>query len=125
LVNRNIYIEIDIMERECKTHGLTDHMVRVDGVIRCKKCVVGAVQRRREGIKKMAVEYKGNSCEICGYDKCISALEFHHLDPTQKDFGISQNGITRSWEKVKIELDKCIMVCSNCHREIHEELKQK
>lgn len=113
------------MEKECKTHGLTEHMVRADGAIRCKKCVVGAVQRRREGIKKLAVEYKGGSCEKCGYNKCITALEFHHLDPTQKDFGIAQNGITRAWDKVKIELDKCIMVCSNCHREIHEELKQK
>ena len=50
------------------------------------------------------------------------ALEFHHLDPSQKDFGISSKGYTRSWDKVKEELDKCILVCSNCHREIHSGL---
>mgnify|MGYP003431129005 FL=1 len=49
-------------------------------------------------------------------------MEFHHLDPEQKDFGIAAKGYTRSWEKVKEELDKCIMVCANCHREIHDGL---
>ena len=73
----------------------------------------------RRAMKKQAVKELGGKCEICGYDKCIDALEFHHLDPSQKDFGISQKGYTRSWENVKKELDKCIMVCSNCHKEIH------
>jgi DNA-binding CsgD family transcriptional regulator len=79
------------------------------------------VKKRRRKLKELAVEYKGGCCEIkhCGYNKCVDALEFHHLDPTQKDFGIASKGITRSWDKVKEELDKCIMVCSNCHREIH------
>lgn len=70
-----------------------------------------------------SLEYKGFKCEICGYDKCIAALEFHH--PYEKDFGISSKGYTRAWEKVKLELDKCILVCSNCHREIHEEERIK
>jgi 5-methylcytosine-specific restriction endonuclease McrA len=70
----------------------------------------------------MSVQYKGGKCCICGYDKCYDALEFHHLDPSQKDFGLSSNGHTRSWEKVKEELDKCILVCANCHREIHAHL---
>lgn len=112
------------MEKECKIHGLTEHMVRSDGIVRCRKCVVESVQRRRKGLKNLAVEYKGGSCEKCGYNKCITALEFHHLDPNEKDFGIAKSGVTRAWEKVKIELDKCIMVCSNCHREIHEELRK-
>jgi len=46
-------------------------------------------------------------------------LEFHHLKTNEKDFGISQKGYTRSWVKVKKELDKCVMLCANCHREIH------
>lgn len=70
----------------------------------------------------MAVEYKGDKCSVCGYDRCADALEFHHLDPSKKDFGISSKGYTRSWDKVKEELDKCILVCSNCHREIHSGL---
>lgn len=83
--------------------------------------VVKNVQRRREKVKHMAVEYKGGKCERCGYNKCIEALEFHHLDPSEKDFAISSKGYTRSWESVKNELDKCIMLCANCHREIHNE----
>lgn len=110
------------MEKECKNHGLTEHMVRSDGIIRCKKCVVQSVQKRRNNLKKMAVEYKGGNCEKCGYNKSLSALEFHHKNPKEKDFGISKKGITRSWEKTKIELDKCLLLCSNCHREVHEEL---
>jgi hypothetical protein len=67
----------------------------------------------------MAIDYKGGKCQICGYNKCLDVLEFHHLNTSEKDFGISQKGYTRSWIKVKIELDKCVMLCANCHREIH------
>ena len=67
----------------------------------------------------MAIEYKGGKCVVCGYNRSVTAMEFHHLDPTQKDFGISSNS-NRAWEKIRIELDKCVLVCSNCHREIHE-----
>ncbi len=83
-----------------------------------------AVDKRRKLIRKMSVEYKGNKCVICGYNKCDRALEFHHLNPNEKDFGISAKGYTRSWEKVKNELDKCMMLCANCHREIHEGITQ-
>ena len=82
-------------------------------------CRIEAVQRRRKELKLKAVEYKGGKCNICGYNKCIDALEFHHLNETEKSFGIGAKGYTRSWEKVKEELDKCILVCANCHREIH------
>lgn len=67
----------------------------------------------------MAVEYKGGQCEACGYNRCIEALEFHHTNFSQKDFSISNKGYTRSWAKVKEELDKCKLLCANCHREIH------
>ena len=72
----------------------------------------------RKRLKEKLVQYKGGKCEICGYNKCIIALEFHHLDPTQKDFNIG-NGNVVAFEKAKEEVDKCILVCSNCHREIH------
>jgi hypothetical protein len=87
-----------------------------------REYLIKAVTKRRQKIKQMAVEYKGGKCSICGYGRCITALEFHHLDPNEKDFGVAKNGASRSWEKTKIELDKCIMVCANCHREIHEGL---
>ena len=70
----------------------------------------------------MAVEYKGGRCKTCGYDRCIDALEFHHINLSKKEFGISEKGYTRSWKKVMEELDKCIMVCANCHRELHAKL---
>ena len=76
--------------------------------------------RKRTKIK--LIEYKGGKCEKCGYDKCVGALEFHHLDPNEKDFNISKSGHSRSWKRVKDELDKCILLCSNCHKETHEEL---
>lgn len=74
---------------------------------------------RRE-VKRKLVEYKGGKCKVCGYNRCTAALEFHHLDPTKKDFSIS--GGTRSFESLKDEVDKCVLVCSNCHKEIHQGL---
>jgi hypothetical protein len=71
----------------------------------------------------MAVGYKGGRCSVCGYDRCINALEFHHLDPEVKDFGISDRGYTRSWNKIKRELEQCILLCSNCHKEVHAGLQ--
>ena len=70
--------------------------------------------------KLKAIEYKGGKCVICGYNKSVRALQFHHVDPSQKDFGIS--GSTKSFEKLKPELDKCVLVCANCHAEIHDKL---
>ena len=81
------------------------------------------VKNFRQKLKEKAIEYKGGCCQKCGYDRCNSALEFHHLDPNEKDFGIGSYSVL-SWEKIKPELDKCIMVCANCHREIHEELNK-
>ena len=106
--------------RNCSRHGDTK-FVFTDNYFKCMRCRQDAVNKRRRKLKMMAVEYKGGKCEKCGYDKCIGALEFHHLDPSQKDFAISSTGSTRAWSKIQKELDKCILVCSNCHREIHEE----
>lgn len=67
----------------------------------------------------MVVEYKGGKCCICGYQKCIGALDLHHRNENEKEFGLSARGMTRSWEKIKEEADKCVLLCANCHREIH------
>jgi len=82
-----------------------------------------AVQKRRKKVRQMAIDYKGGRCQLCGYNRCSEALEFHHLETTGKDFGISDRGYTRSWKKIKEELDKCILLCSNCHREVHSGLQ--
>ncbi len=66
------------------------------------------------------VKLKGGACCICGYNKCITALEFHHIYAKEaKGFGFVVNGMLASWKKLIEELKKCILVCSNCHREIH------
>lgn len=109
------------MIKNCKVHGKTEHFKRPDTktTYRCRKCSSDAVIRRRQKLKQKAIEHKGGACEICGYDKCVGALTFHHLDPNEKDFGISRSGHTRSWERLKIELDKCALLCANCHAEVH------
>jgi 5-methylcytosine-specific restriction endonuclease McrA len=78
-----------------------------------------AVTKRRRELKKRAVEFKGGKCVLCGYNKYIGALEFHHKKDTNKNFGISMQGYSRSWDKIKEEIEKCMLVCSNCHRELH------
>ena len=79
---------------------------------------IQAVSKRRRTIKALAIDYKGGKCQICGYDKYQGALDLHHKDRKQKEFSISDNGHSRSWERVKKELDKCMLVCANCHREV-------
>jgi DNA-binding CsgD family transcriptional regulator len=76
------------------------------------------VKSRRQQLKQLAVDYKGGKCNNCGYDKSIWAFDFHHINPEKKDFSISRY-LTLSWNKIKDELDKCIMLCANCHRELH------
>ncbi len=83
-----------------------------------------AVSLRRKKLRELARTYKGNKCVICGYAKCSDALDFHHIDPKKKEFGLSVKGLTRSWEKIKKEIDKCILICANCHREIHAGITQ-
>lgn len=85
------------------------------GKTRCNSCITQESQQKK---RKFAIDYYGGKCSICGYDKCQGALEFHHL----KDKAEMPSYIIRrwSWEKTKEELDKCLLVCANCHREIHD-----
>jgi hypothetical protein len=64
----------------------------------------------------------GGKCTKCGYNKCNGALSFHHTDPSKKDFGVSNKGITRSYKAVLAEAKKCVLLCLNCHAEEHEKL---
>lgn len=80
-----------------------------------------AITIKRRAIKKALIARHGGKCERCGYDTCMRALEFHHLDPTKKDFGIS-NTLTKSFSSLCEETDKCILLCSNCHAEEHQRL---
>lgn len=82
---------------------------------RCNSC---AVYQRRTETKRRAVEYLGGACKYCGYSKCLAALTFNHRDSTKKDFNIGRVG-TKPWKVVVLELDKCDLVCFNCHTEFH------
>src|SRR6266511_1020030 len=105
--------------RRCKRHGVTEFaIVGSELRPRCKQCRADAVQRRRRKGKQILVEEAGGKCVLCGYHRCIAALEFHHRDPSQKSFGLAQRGITRALEQVRKEARKCILLCSNCHAEV-------
>ena len=70
--------------------------------------------------KTKAIDYKGSICVICGYSRCSAALDFHHINPLEKE-GYGTGAMKSHWtfEKNKSELDKCVLVCVRCHREIH------
>jgi 5-methylcytosine-specific restriction endonuclease McrA len=83
-----------------------------------------AVAKRRKNLKLKAVEKLGGQCQICSYDKIIDALHFHHRNPVDKSFSLSQKGLTRSWKRVEAELKKCVLICANCHAEVHAGITQ-
>lgn len=89
----------------------------------CKICSNAQSILRQQKLKSEAVEYKGGKCISCDYKTYQGALEFHHLDPNEKDFNIGQVKC-RSLNAIKSELDKCILLCANCHREIHAGLME-
>lgn len=87
----------------------------------CKECFNKDSLKRQHDKKSYAINKKGGKCQICGYDKCESALEFHHKDPNEKDHSIRWG--TASQQKIDEELEKCVMLCCLCHREVHAGIK--
>lgn len=113
-MNDDKQCKCQICDREYLLKRKTGHNKSV-----CNSCRTAL---RRYKIKKELVEYKGCKCEKCGYNKNIKNLEFHHLNPDDKEFNISTEGGIRSIEEFKKEVDKCILVCTICHRDIHDEI---
>jgi len=101
----------------CPRHGATEHVRDARGHYRCRQCRVEAVVRRRRKVKRTLVAEAGGRCRLCGYDRCTAALEFHHLDPSEKAFGLGQRG-AHSIEKLRVEVRKCMLLCANCHAEV-------
>lgn len=89
---------------------------------KCRKCCRKVGKTSDTKIKQECVDYKGGCCQVCGYNKSISALDFHHLNPEEKDFTIARKKKSINDEKMRAELDKCALLCSNCHREEHSRL---
>jgi DNA-directed RNA polymerase subunit RPC12/RpoP len=86
---------------------------------RCSHCNNERLKQKHDELRLKAIHYKGARCLKCGYDKCFSAFDFHHRDPSQKEFHPSR-GYRKSWPILQAELDKCDLLCANCHREFHE-----
>lgn len=92
----------------------------------CYNCVPenwnekGYASSIKRAMKRKAVNLRGGGCEICGYHKYIGALQFHHLDPSEKSFRLG-DGYTHSWEDFLNETTKCQLLCANCHAELHSE----
>jgi len=82
-----------------------------------KKYLTEAVSKKRKVVKLWSIKYKGGRCIVCGYDKCPVALDFHHVRG-KKEFSVGNIGYSRSWKKLRQELDKCVLLCANCHREV-------
>jgi hypothetical protein len=110
--------DADRFPADCPIHGPTHFLIRNDGASRCERCRSEAVSKRRRHVKAVLVAEAGGCCAICGYSRCVAALEFHHVDPTQKSFHLSRAGVTRSIERARAEAQKCVLLCSNCHAEV-------
>lgn len=104
---------------ECKKHGYTEFGARTNQNPRCRKCQVESTTQRRRKVAETLKLEAGGQCSNCGYSRCLAALDFHHSSPNQKEFGISSRGLTTSIGKLREETKKCVLLCANCHREIH------
>jgi transposase len=102
----------------CPRHGETYFVLEGRGYCRCELCRQEQVARRRRSLKMTLVAEAGGRCCVCGYDRCVTALEFHHLDPLEKRLGISAGGLTLSMDALRVEAAKCVLLCPNCHAEV-------
>jgi hypothetical protein len=107
--------------KRCQRHGPTEFAQYSRGGgdyrWRCKRCVGEAVTRRKQKLKRLLVEENGGSCAVCGYDRCIVNLAFHHVDPAKKSFSVNM-GMGKAIATFRAEAKKCVLVCANCHGEI-------
>lgn len=84
----------------------------------CKPCMNEIFKARWKQRKVDAIEYKGGKCQSCGYNKYYGALEFHHRDPSEKEFNWQKMRLVSN-DRLTAELEKCDLLCANCHREVH------
>jgi 5-methylcytosine-specific restriction endonuclease McrA len=106
----------------CPSHGETEFWLEGRGYYRCKRCRSEAVARRRRKMKTILVAEAGGACCICGYDRPMRALQFHHVEPSSKRLEINAKGVALSLDKLRAEARKCVLLCSNCHAEVEDGL---
>jgi transposase-like protein len=104
----------------CPHHGESEFWLTGQGYYRCKRCRTDAVSRRRRRVKEILVKESGGRCRICGYDRNMRALHFHHVDPSTKRHEINAKGVAIALDKLRIEARKCVLLCSNCHAEVED-----
>jgi len=102
----------------CAIHGRAPFRRRADGGWRCLHCASAQVAGRRRRVKELLVAEAGGRCVLCGYDGYAGALQFHHVDPADKDFGLALRGVARSLARARAEAAKCVLLCANCHAEV-------
>jgi transposase len=108
----------------CARHGHTTFFLRPDGGFRCVKCNIAAVSERRRQVKRTLVDEAGGCCQLCGFKEHQAALQFHHVDPSEKSFHLSHQGITRGIGKMRAEAQKCVLLCANCHALVEAGVKE-
>jgi hypothetical protein len=104
----------------CPKHGQTVFHLYTEGTrrrYRCKRCIGERVTRRLRLVKRTLVDDFGGGCVICGYDRVLANLHFHHVDPSTKSFPMTM-GRGKSLAAYRAEAQKCVLVCANCHGEI-------
>ena len=106
------------VQRTCKHHGVTTFGLEGRGYYRCLLCRQERVSEWRRRVKRILVEEAGGRCQVCGYGRCNAALQFHHLDPHQKQFSLSHDGVARNLALARAEASKCVLLCANCHAEV-------
>jgi len=107
----------------CRKHGHTAFYARPEGGFRCGRCSSEAVSKRRRSLKRQLVEEAGGRCALCGFDGHPAALQFHHLDPSNKSFHLSEGGLSRGIAQSRAEAEKCVLLCANCHAQVEVGVK--
>ena len=106
------------LTRVCQRHGETRFVLEGRGYYRCTRCRAQRVAERRRRVKVELVAEAGGHCAVCGYNRCIGALSFHHLNPDEKSFGVARGGVTLGIARMRKEAGKCVLLCANCHAEV-------
>lgn len=108
----------------CIRHGDTDFILEGRGRYRCKRCRSDAVARRRRRVKEILVQEAGGRCCVCGYDRCMGALAFHHVNPASKRLELNAKGVALSIETLREEAKKRVVLCANCHAEVENDVTE-
>lgn len=106
------------LESQCPRHGMTVFIRPKTGGAVCARCRADAVVEWRRRAKKILVDEAGGRCALCGFDAYVGALQFHHVNPRDKRFGLGSRGLARSIDSLREEAAKCVLLCSNCHAQV-------